>query len=226
MRTRSGRATALLPIVVLLMAVIPAPTSWAVSDGTWTQLTPMGVLPSERFEVTLVHDTARDRVVARGTVWGADYIELWALLLGEPPGWEQLAFAGAVPAARFGDVAIYDPVGDRMIIFGGFCRWCTGDYWFNDTWELSFGDTPQWNQLPVVPPSLRGFGCAIYDPVRERMIVFGGELGVPNNPAHIALTNEGVDAVDGRDTAVDPAVAHRHASERALLPQGDLRSVA
>src|SRR5262245_42694731 len=65
---------------------------------------------------------------------------------------------------------------DRMVIYGGLV---TGmHYILNDIWALSFSGTPAWSHLPwgdELPPRL--YHSAIYDPVRDRMVVFGGQAG-------------------------------------------------
>jgi len=49
----------------------------------------------------------------------------------------------------------------------------------NDVWALSLGDAPGWTMLSSAspPPSPRKGHAAVYDPIRDRMIVFGGDLG-------------------------------------------------
>ena len=80
--------------------------------------------------------------------------------------------------------AIYDPVRNRMITFGG----STSDEYFgvnNNTWELRLDGTPTWNQLAPTGtlPSARRSGTAIYDPLRDRMVLFGGYApGTSGNP--------------------------------------------
>ncbi|TMQ69727.1 MAG: hypothetical protein E6K80_10795 [Candidatus Eisenbacteria bacterium] len=68
--------------------------------------------------------------------------------------------------------AIYDPVRQRMIVFGGE----SGGQSNNATWELSLSSNPHWNPLTPAgsPPSERKGQSVIYDPVRDRIIVFGG----------------------------------------------------
>src|SRR5262245_20249646 len=88
---------------------------WSEADsfsGSWTILPP----PSG-FEHSTVYDSKRNRlVVFRKTGTGSD---TWVLPLDGNPHWEQLIIPGAGPSPREGNVAIYDPVGDRMLIFGG-----------------------------------------------------------------------------------------------------------
>lgn len=69
---------------------------------------------------------------------------------------------------------MYDPVRDRLVIFGGYI-----DPSFNatqDTWALTLGDTPSWTQLsPGGPqPPVRWGHAAMYDPAADRMIMHGG----------------------------------------------------
>src|ERR1041385_9115649 len=98
---------------------------------------------------------------------------LCALSLGVSPSWSGLAASGTAPPGRTAHAAIYDPVRDRMLVFGGLA----GSTRQNDVWALSLGSSPAWSELAPVgtPPSGRLYATAIYDPVRDRMLVFAGE---------------------------------------------------
>jgi hypothetical protein len=98
--------------------------------------------------------------------------DVWALSLAGTPVWTQLTPSGTPPIARIFHSAIYDPVRDRMVVFGGY----SGSYLLNDVWALSLAGTPAWTQLipSGTPPTTRDLHSAIYDPVRDRMLVFGG----------------------------------------------------
>src|SRR2546426_990241 len=79
------------------------------------------------------------------------------------------------PRERLGDSGIHDPLRDRMILFGG-----SGDRdTLNEVWELSLSGSPAWTALaPSGPsPTPRSGHTAVYDPVRDRMLVFGGAAG-------------------------------------------------
>ncbi len=83
------------------------------------------------------------------------------------------------PPARWVHSTIYDPIRDRLIVFGG--QGYSGSS--NEVWALALSGIPRWTRLlpsgPEPPP--RGFHTAIYDSVRDRMIVFGGDDGAPRN---------------------------------------------
>ena len=150
---------------------------WALSlAGTpaWTRLTPTGAPSSGRYAHSAIYDPVRDRMVVFGGVKDFSYAnDVWALSLADTPAWTQLAPSGTPPVTRWGHSAIYDPIRDRMVVFGGYVM---GGQEFNDVWALSLAGTPAWTQLTPAgtPPSGRCDQSAIYDPVRDRMVVFGG----------------------------------------------------
>ena len=145
---------------------------WALglADSTWTLLQPAGTPPPTRLYHTAVYDPVRDRMV----VFGGDRLlgnllnDVWVLWLDPSPRWERVFPSGGSPSPRRNHAAIYDPLRDRMIVFGG-------NPTTNDLWALSFGDT-SWSQLApsgALPPPRFGH-TALYDPSQDRMVVFGG----------------------------------------------------
>jgi hypothetical protein len=150
---------------------------WALSlAGTpaWTQLSPSGTPPEARGYHSAIYDPVRDRMVVFGGYSGFYLNDVWALSLAGTPAWTQLSPSGTPPSARCFHSAIYDPVRDRMVVFGGYSD--SAPYYLNDVWVLSLAGTPAWTQLipSSTPPSARYAHSAIYDPVRDRMVVFGG----------------------------------------------------
>ena len=75
---------------------------------------------------------------------------------------------GNATGPRSQHTAIYDPVRQRMVVYGG------GFYW-NDVWALSL-TTLEWTQLfPQGRPVAGRIGHgAVYDPARDAMVIFGG----------------------------------------------------
>jgi hypothetical protein len=151
--------------------------TWTLSlAGTpaWTQLTPTGTPPFTLY-AQAIYDPVRDRMVVFGGYTGFYLNRVWALSLAGTPAWTELAPGGTPPSGREHHSALYDPVRDRMLVFGGN----NGSSYFNDVWALSLAGTPAWTQLTPAgtPPSGRTFQSAIYDPVRDRMVVFDGHDG-------------------------------------------------
>lgn len=90
------------------------------------------------------------------------------------PAWvkvETTAPGTSGPPVRTHHAAIYDPVGYRMLVFGG--RNSSGP--LDDTWSLDL-KTARWTAIPgdVKPPARYGHS-AIYDPLRHRMVIFAGQ---------------------------------------------------
>ena len=148
--------------------------SWALSLGDapqWSQILPEGQLPAVREDHVAILDPIRDRMVVFGG-YSQDSSRIlgdtWMLSLAGTPAWVRLAPTGAAPGPRDADAAVYDPWGDRMILFGSD----------NTTWALSLAGAPTWDSIYVTTPrpTARLAHCAVLDPVQRRMIVHGGSL--------------------------------------------------
>jgi hypothetical protein len=161
----SNRASGLAPNDVWALTLADPPN--------WVHLTPSGAAPSARNWHSAIYDPVRDRLLIFGGVDGVYLNDVWMLSLAGTLTWTQLFPTGAPPSARIGHVAIYDPVRDRMLVHGG-----TDGTYFNDVWEMTLNETPEWTLLTPtgIPPSGR-ITSAIYDPLRDRMVVFGGYTG-------------------------------------------------
>jgi hypothetical protein len=152
---------------------------WALplsGQWPWTLLTPAGAPPSPRTNQSVIYDPARERMVLfGGCTISSYYKDVWTLDLAGPPAWQAMTPQGTAPSPRAGHVAIYDPVGDCMVVFGGL----SGGSFVADVWTLSLSSPAAWTQLAPTgtAPHGRTDCTAIYDPVRTRMVVFGGRDG-------------------------------------------------
>jgi len=157
---------------------------WTLSlSGTpqWTRLEPTGTPPSARHLFSTVYDPVRDRILVFGGIdRSTGYLgDLWELSLGDAPAWRRLDPTGPGPSRRAQHVAIFDPLRDRMIVFGGFAPDASPPAAVNEVWALSLGDASRWTLLTPngTGPSPRTDASGIYDPVRDRLLVFGGRDG-------------------------------------------------
>jgi hypothetical protein len=142
---------------------------------TWSEASPSGSLPPERFIPSAIYDPVRQRMVIYG---GTNIIftflnDVWALSL--PPGgamaWTQLATTGAPAPARVEAAAIYDPLRDRLLLVGGTFP---GGQQTNEVWALDFA-TSTWALLGTsgTPPAPGVFMAGGYDASADRVVVHG-----------------------------------------------------
>src|SRR5437762_8982329 len=112
------------------------------------------------------------------TAWfGSENNQVWALSLTGTPTWSSIVPLGTPPPPRVGHLAVYDPVRDRMLVFGGERSPAPQTIVaLNDVWELTLGGTPTWTQLlpSGAPPSPRWLVAGAYDSGADRLLVFGG----------------------------------------------------
>ena len=159
-------------LLVLACATVIAGTlapARAHAEGVWQQL----LVPGPRTALSAIRESATGRLIvfSQGQVW--------ALAPGPSSVWTQLQPTGGGPGSRGGCSVIYDSPRDRLIVFGGQAKTTRS----NEAWALSLAEPPAWTLLAPTgtPPTGRTGHSAIYDPPRQRMIVFGGNDGSVRN---------------------------------------------
>lgn len=113
--------------------------------------------------------------------------------------WRQIE-SSAPPGRRCIGASIFDEENKRMIVVGGTRSDGVHDM---SVWALDLSEpypfTPQWTKLTPagVPPEWRSFPMAIYDPVKTRMVMFGGYKApipiVPDNDVHVLYLEKGAE---------------------------------
>jgi hypothetical protein len=150
---------------------------------TWTQAAPAGTSPTARSQPSAIYDSVNNVMTLYGGIGSSKTADgdVWTLTnatgLSGTPTWTKVSPTGTAPVARYGHSAIYDSANNRMTIYGG----ATGQNSVkNDSWILTnannIGGTPAWTQLtPTDTAPYRKSHTAIYDPVSDEMIIFGGD---------------------------------------------------
>lgn len=158
--------TALL-VAVLWMAASAPLIAQAV---TYSLLGSGGTQPSPRFDGTVAYDPSGRRLFLFGGQDAAPRNDLWVYSLARR-SWEEAAVTGERPPARFGHTMIFDPLRQRLVVFGGQA----GAGFFSDVWVFSIAGGA-WEQVSPSDsgPSRRYGHSAIYDSARDRMVVSHG----------------------------------------------------
>ena len=157
----------------------------------WIKLSPAGDpsygLPAPRKNHSAVYDPSSNRMIVFdgcSASCGSFLEDVWVLTnadgIGGTPAWIELFPSGGPPGGRSGQAAVYDPGTNSMIIFGGDSSTSGNPPTYSDVWVLSnangLGGTPTWTELSPTggPPAGQAYDGAVYDPINNRMIVFGG----------------------------------------------------
>jgi hypothetical protein len=144
----------------------------------WTQQTPTGDgLLAPRAGHCAVYDPFQNRMIIYGGTDGSSiFSDTWELRVSTTSlDWTDLGITPPANAQRRYHSAVFDPVGRRMIVFGGE----DSGGLLSDTLVLSLGASPTWNSLKTVgqaPPAMAGH-TAYYDHANRRMVVLGGQTG-------------------------------------------------
>ena len=148
---------------------------FSISDPeafTWSLLHSGGDGPA-RSHTQAVYDPQKDRLALFGgrSADLDDHNDTWVFDFGSM-AWHRIheGLDGA-PEARSAHAAVYDTRGGRLLIHGGCGVEC-----LDDTWALDL-DTGLWHRLNTIAGDRRTGGVAIYDPVEDRLVVFGGSDG-------------------------------------------------
>ncbi len=182
-------------------------------SASWMVVPTDSLEPARRSAGTMITDVANGRLVLFGGTDGvSSFDDVWTAAIGTSTVWTPLAVAGTPPAARSGHAAIYDPLRQRMVVFGG-----RNGSDLNDAWELSLGmGSETWTPLGPLgsPPSPRSGVASIYDPNGDRMIVFGGSsmtndlhalnLGGSTSWTPLSASGTAPDARQGASAVYDP----------------------
>jgi hypothetical protein len=202
------------------MGVVHLNDLWELSLGTdlvWRPLVAQGTPPPPRADHTAIYDAANQRIVIFG---GSGFqlhedTDVWMLSLGATPAWTHLTPPGTLPENIQRHAAIYDPVGQRMIAFGGTLAGTS-----DEVWILNLSGSPAWTG--VTPPGPMGnrlhSPTATYDPVGQRMIVIGGGSGTDTPTTALSLSGpmvwtqlapiSGPEEGDYRDVSGHVAIYH------------------
>jgi len=159
--------------------------TWSLDMATFTWDTlDVGTGPSERQDHRAIYDPLRRRMLVFG---GRDvhsiFNDTWAFDLTGLT-WSRLDDGSAGPPPRYGHAMAYDDATDRLIVYGGSNGGARNDIWAfhlaTNTWEQL--RTGAYGEQDPQPEAGRIFPGAVVDPVRRRLIIYGGYTYTVTDP--------------------------------------------
>jgi hypothetical protein len=139
--------------------------TWSWNGQEWKLLSIEG--PDSRGHFGFVYDPAHQQTLLYGGYASTVSDEFW---IWKDNAWQEVNFPGPGTLSHFG--MTFDTGANTLYIFGGATRSSTFASLTNKTWVLMAG---QWRGLhPDNAPSERGNAAMGYDPVRKKVVLYGG----------------------------------------------------
>jgi hypothetical protein len=139
--------------------------TWSWNGEEWMKLSDTG--PESRGHFGLVYDPNHEQTMLYGGYASTVTDEFW---VWKNKTWEQINFPGPGTLSHFG--MTYDTDANALYIFGGATSTSTFSSLTNKTWLLTGG---KWRDVtPALSPSERGSPALGYDPLRKRIVLYGG----------------------------------------------------
>lgn len=187
-----GPVTVTSPTTALVDACIRSTT-----NTQWIERQTTGQKPPGLSGHSTVYDPFRKRAIVFGGYSAAAgrINRLWVLDFAvNPPVWTELTPTGSLPPGRNHHSAVYDPVSNRMTVYGGLADDAPLTFVAEDVWVLTnangIGGTPEWIKLATTggPPTqgAESENSTFYDVSSNRMVLFGG---CPRNQGCSAVTD-------------------------------------
>jgi hypothetical protein len=139
--------------------------TWSWNGESWTLIDASG--PPGRAHFGFVHDPVHEQALLYGGYADQILEDFWAWKDG---AWQNIDFPGPGTLSHFGMAS--DQAANELIIFGGASSTSTFSSLSDKTWKLANG---RWSELSLEHhPSERGSPAMVYDPGRERIVLYGG----------------------------------------------------
>lgn len=139
--------------------------TWEWDGETWYQIPVEG--PGARESAGMTFDASRNKVILFGGAQsGKPMNDIWEW---DGRQWTQIPAEG--PDARFPAGFAYDAVNQNVLLFGGHAIEDEKVTTFSDTW---IWNGLKWTEIDVNGPSARDGARAIFDPLTDHVLLFGG----------------------------------------------------
>ena len=156
---------------------------WSLVSGSgspaWSPEIATGGPLVPRSGASLAVDPVRDRLLLFGGSNGsATTNEVWQRPLSGGTAWTRLVIGGTLPHQRSDAAMVYDPDGDRLLLYGGYDSGAGTNGYLGDLWTLSLAGTPHWTKLtPGDGPTPREGATLTWNSRNGCAYLVGGDNG-------------------------------------------------
>jgi cysteine-rich repeat protein len=145
--------------------------TWEWEGQNWRRRAPL-TLPTARRDAAMAYDAVRGLTVLFGGRSNAGVLnDVWEW---DGVDWRERMASASTPAPRLNHAMAWDPIGQRVLLFGGSDGSPAPPTMFDDTWTW---DGTVWTHLAVPGPSARSSAGIAIDRVTDRIVLFGGDAG-------------------------------------------------
>jgi len=144
-----------------------ANATWEFTGTNWLAITPTAT-PTARYGAAMAYDSVRGVMILFGGA-AADDLALNQTWRYTNTVWNLVTIGGTVPASRT-YAAMTAGANGQLYLFGGN----NGTTHYNDLWRY---DNGTWTNLASGPPA-RTLAALAYDSANNRLLLFGGRMGV------------------------------------------------
>lgn len=139
--------------------------TWSWDGEVWTRISDSG--PPGRAHFGFVYDPVHEQGLLYGGYAETILDDFW---IWKDGAWEPLDLPGPGPLSHLGMASDHDS--NELILFGGASSTSTFSSLSDQTWKLVDGT---WSALNLEDhPSARGSPAMVYDPRREKIVLYGG----------------------------------------------------
>lgn len=139
--------------------------TWSWDGEQWTSVSGDG--PPGRAHFGFVYDGVHEQALLYGGYADQILDDFW---VWKADAWQPIDFPGPGPLSHFGMAS--DKAANELVIFGGASSTSTFSSLSDKTWRLANG---AWSEQSLEEhPSKRGSPAMVYDPERQRIVLYGG----------------------------------------------------
>jgi hypothetical protein len=150
---------------------LPNNSTWEWDGRAWKKI--IGTQPDGRQAFAMIYDSKRNKTVLFGGMGDTHdkiFSDTWEF---DGKEWKKILVTTS-PEPRMSPGYAFDSKRGLLIIFGG----STATGFKGDTWGWN---GQEWKKLADDGPAPRAMGYMAYDKHRDRIVLFGGRLGWPND---------------------------------------------